>query len=509
MVVGEALSSLVDKDGQQVNFKVDEMKTSEALWYKSLVHVQDKIGSLENMHTSVNGAASTVKPKTSKQPAQNISQKPAKKNEQSKIISIEELDDDYEEVEDLVAYEKPDSDAEESDEDPTLITRNKPTAPVYIRDLITYMRDMESYDKQKLGLNTAPSLIRRKASFGTEVTSHAEELATIFVGLQDKFDISDFQDLRLQAMIAIVSAAPKTMAPWFSKTFFDGDYSISQRAAILTVLSVSARELGGFAEVDKSLTKVSLGSSSFPSKQLPPKMRAVFDAAEKQQQQLQPSTIDALTTSLSQAMIQPLAASAADAATGPDILKVRTFSSRMQVEARRKAPTTNALAPLAGPCFFFPLTARFSAHLKAYGPGNVIFSPYLLSAFIKTLSLVLHASGAHVSQLSQMTSEYWELLLGVRNQVNGDKSIGEAICVGFLTILEVNGESAGGMRGLVERHGRELMETQRWTDVYFGSLAGGSAEDNKIRSLAAAVLMRISETVDKYRGLVVGEMSGL
>ncbi|KAF4624096.1 hypothetical protein G7Y89_g14073 [Cudoniella acicularis] len=251
MAIGEALSSLVDKGDKRMDFKVDEMSSADGKWYKSLVNVADTVGSLDSLKLETMPAQQRkFKPQLTK---------PAKKatpmSGTSKIISIEEVETDEEKEEsddeDLVPYRKPDSDAEDSDEDATNIVRNKPTAPVYIRDLITYLRNTEDYDRQKLGLATAAPLIRRKTNFGTEVSIHAEELATLLVGLQDKYDMDDFQDMRLQGMIAILIALPSKMGPWFSKTFFDGDYSLSQRASILTTLGLGARELAGYGSVDK------------------------------------------------------------------------------------------------------------------------------------------------------------------------------------------------------------------------------------------------------------------
>lgn len=79
-------------------------------------------------------------------------------------------------------YAKPDSDPEDSDDDLMLIRWVKPKALVYIRDLITCLRDMDNYDKQKLALNTAPTLIKRKGNFGTEVKEYSDELASLIVG---------------------------------------------------------------------------------------------------------------------------------------------------------------------------------------------------------------------------------------------------------------------------------------------------------------------------------------
>ena len=78
---------------------------------------------------------------------------------------VEVMSDSEDEDADLMVYEKPDSDPEDDTDDPTAINRNKPTAPVYIRDLIAGLRDQENYDRHELALATAASLIRRKANF--------------------------------------------------------------------------------------------------------------------------------------------------------------------------------------------------------------------------------------------------------------------------------------------------------------------------------------------------------
>ena len=500
MAVGEALSSLVDKGDKNMDFKVDEMSTAEAKWFKSLVNVSDTVGLLDSLKSGKAATSSKqANPRASKQ-----GEKARAPATGSKIISIEEIEADEEESDDdgLTPYAKPDSDAEDSDEDPTLITRNKPTAPVYIRDLISYLRDTENFDRQKLGLETAASLIRRKANFGKEVTDHAEELATLLVGLQDKYEIDNFQDMRLQGMIAILIASPLKMGQWFSKTFFDGDYSISQRASVLTTLGLGARELGGFAAEDNNLTSTkSLPSTSFPSKTLPSNLHNLYTG-----KQTSPTAVDALSTHLSNTMIAPLAAELADKLTGPAILKIRTFSSRMAVEKKRKKPTANPLAKVVADGFFFPLTGRFFMYLKAFGSSshNVAFQPYLLALFIKTLSLLLHASGPSTMSLPQMTSEFWDLLLGLRTQSIGDTTVIEALLFGFMTILEVNEEK----RGLVQAHGRQMLETQEWVEGVFGRVgAGGSEEDEKVRMLAAGVLLRVRECVEKYQTLLMGDLA--
>lgn len=497
MVIGEALSSLVDPEDKKMDFKMEEMSTPEAKWYKSLVTVSDSVGSFEALKSQgITKVAKDPKPATSQTRANPKAAQPSG----SKIISIEEMFSSEEDSDndDFTPYAKPDSDASDSEEDPTLITRNKPTAPVYIRDLISYLRNTESYDQQKLGLQSAASLIRRKANFGTEVSAHAEELATLLVGLQDKYELDNFAEMRLQGMIAVLLAQPLRMGQWFSKTFFDGDYSLSQRASILTTLGLGARELGRFSNEDTTNALPS-PTSSFPSKSLPAALHKVYSPTSTK-------ALDNLSTQLTNTMIAPMAASLADKITGPSILKVRTFSSRMAVESKRRKPTTNALASIVSQAFLFPLTGRFFVHLRAYGSSssqNIVFNPFLLSHFLKTLSLILHASGPNTPSLPQMTSEFWDLLLSLRTQAIWDMAVRQALLFSLLTLLEVNEDK----QHLVERHGRQLLETQEWVQSVFERMGRGEEEENG-RMLAAGVLVRIGEVVEKYQALLMGDLVG-
>lgn len=227
----------------------------------------------------------------------------------------------------------------------------------YIRDLVAGLRDIENHNRHKLALATASSLIRRKTGFGVEVSEHLEELATLLVGLHDKYEMERFQEMRLQGMIAVLLAEPLKMGQWFSRTYYNGDYSISQRATILTTLGLGARELGGFAKEDAAMTGAPDPTEvPFPSKRLPEKFRQVYA--------LESSRVNTLSQTLEKSMLQPMAIEAADKVSGPDILKVRTFSSRIAVEKKRKKPIPNALAKVLADGFFLPLTGYWRIHLQ-------------------------------------------------------------------------------------------------------------------------------------------------
>lgn len=523
MIVGEALSQLVEKSDKKLDFKMEETKSDEAMWYKRLVEVSDAIGSADLLRSGQEQVQE--KQKKFSRPSQETKPipKPAStKSEAKPIIEVVDSDEDMED--DIIPLKKPEEDEVDSgDDDPETTRRDRPKAPVYIRNLVVYLRDTEDYDRQKLALITAPTLIRRKAKYGTEVKEHAEDVATLLVGLQDKYEMENFYELKLQGMIAIVVAQPQKMGPWFAKTFFDGDYSMAQRSSILTVLGLGARELAGFVTSEYAST------ASFPSQTLPDRMKKLYVEDKTPGNQLPssstlkalpPNALEAISKSLSSNLMAPIAANAADAATGPDVLKLSTFTSRLEQHGsstqnsrarHRVRAIPNTTAQLIATSFFFPLTARFQAalHSSAGRARGIVFQPYLLSLYLKTLALLLHAAGPSTLALPDMTAELWDLLLGssVRAHAVGDLGVTHAVLFALLTVLEVNGDR---MRDICQTMSREVVETQEWVAQVFGGMRGedASGEEAEVKALAAGCLVRIREGMEKYRMLLMGDMIG-
>ncbi|KAL1840170.1 hypothetical protein VTJ49DRAFT_744 [Mycothermus thermophilus] len=495
ILVGEALSGLVDKEDKRLNFKMEETGQPEGRWYKGLVEVSDSVGPLDALHRihvrQLHTETTTESKNKHKLP--KPAPKPMTPHEPKSGFIIEELSDgEPPEEDDIVPYAKPDSDPEDSDDDPTLVRRDRPKAPVYIRDLIRYLRDTENYDHQTLALTTAPTLIRRKADYGTEVSEHADEVASLLVGLSDKFNMDNFDELRLQGMIALVVAKPEQMGPWFAKTFFEGDYSISQRASVLAVLGMSARELAGLETSDYA------ASAAFPSKTLPEQVaRLYLDNSTSPSKQpasslkgLPRNALENIASSLTDAWLAPTAAKAADAATGPDVLKLSTFSSRLNQDNSDHQPlldpsktkyTTkprprqrailNTTANLIATSFFAPLIARFQAALHTSSSSRsrtatAISHPHLLSLYLQTLALLLHASGPSTLALPSMTAELWRLLLStrVRAAAVGDLAVTRAVLFGFLAMLDLNEDRA---RDVCAELGREVVEAMEWVGAVF------------------------------------------
>lgn len=523
MIVGEALSSMVLGDDKKLNFNMEETTSEEALWLKGLIEVSDDIGSVEVLSSRTNEThpGAEGRPQLPQKPKPTAA-KPPPTNKAKAIIEV--VDSDEEMEGDIIPLKKPDDDDEESDEDQETVRRDRPKAPVYIRNLIAYLRDTENYDRQKLAMTTAPVLIRRKANFGTEVQEHAEELATLLVGIQDKYDIENFYELKVQGMIAIVVARPQKMGPWFAKTFFDGDFSVAQRSSVLTVLGLSARELAGLSASEYAQ------ATSFPSQTLPDRMKKLYvedDASNSgltsssTLKALSSNALDTISESLTSDFMAPIAANAADAAIGPDALKLSTFTARLEqqkssaVSASKAKPRPRAIpnttAQVIATSFFFPLTARFQSavHSTAGRARSIVFQPFLLSLYIKTLALLLHAAGPTTLALPDMATEFWSLLLGssVRAHAVGDLGVTHAVLFALLTILEVNGDR---MRDICQTMAREVVETQEWVAQVFQGLRGDDAggEEADAKALAAGVLVRIQEGMEKYRMLLMGDMIG-
>ena len=520
MVVATAVSKLVDKDGSQMNFGTDDVQTEEARWYIGLVEIDDTVGTLKEFEALLRAQQQTTKtpkqhfsrtqleemPKVNGKPVFGPPRPPAQTEvigeKVTELVDNESEDDDN----DLKPYAKPDSDPEDSDEDATLVNRNKVRAPVYIRDLMSMLRDDKSHDRFQLGIKHAASLIRRKKNSGREVKDHAVEIASILCSLQDPLSTDDYDELRLQAMIAVLLSDVITMGPWFSRQAFVGEYSIAQRCVMLSALGLGGRELAGFKDEDG--LNPSLSKTDFPSKRLPTHLHSLYSPANSE---FSTSRLNAASKDVELALIKPLALQAADQSTAHlNAVKVRTFSSRMEVERTKRKPAQNSLAKVFGAAFFFPLITHYQREISAYGSSSVYASvPFLLVTFIKTLSLLLHASGPATASMTEVISEFWGMMLSFRVKAVGDISVLQSVLFALLTLLEVSTEK----RRIAQDHPKQLMETQQWVDMIFERMGmggsqivseDGNQDEEKVRTLAAGILVKTREIIEAYQTELVG-----
>ncbi|EEH34683.1 hypothetical protein PAAG_05732 [Paracoccidioides lutzii Pb01] len=508
MVVAMSLSKLVDPPGKEMKFDIEEMEGEEAKWYMSLPNVEDGIGSIDDLkHRDPQPAPKIPKRHVSKVHT-NKQQVPSQAT--SKNLSIEEISEESGD-DDFLPYEKPDTDPSDSEDDPTLINRSKPNAPVYIRDLLACLRDTDNAERYNLGISTAPILIRRKASFGTEVAENSKALALTITSLQDKYNLPKFQEYKLQSEIALLVAYPLTMGPWFVYTLFNADLSQSQRSTILVALGLSARELAGFGTEDaESMGLSAVADSSFPSKRLPSSLEAIYSNGT--------NPIGALSKKLSQATLQPLALHAADSLTGPNALKVRTFSSRIEVEKkrqmkeqqRRQKGIPGNLHKILSNGFYFPLTSAFGSTMYSTSSSSVhnpFLIPQLLHLFIQTVTLILSTLGPNALNLATLTNEALALLMALHNlPVATEPTVLPTILSLFLAVVDLN-MSAGsiGEGRLVTEFVTEVMEMREWVD---GVFERASKEDEEVRILAAGIMVKLGVVTERYQGRLLGTNLG-
>ena len=103
-----------------------------------------------------------------------------------------------------------------------------------------------------------------------------------------------------------------------------------------------------------------------------------------------------------------------------------------------------------------------------------------------------------------MTRELWALLLSLRGQALNDKRVMSALLFAFLMLLETNADK----ERLATEQGRELVETQEWVKMVFENLPGGQegGDEERLRVLAAGVVVRCQEGVEKYQRRLVGSL---
>lgn len=141
------------------------------------------------------------------------------------------------------------------------------------------------------------------------------------------------------------------------------------------------------------------------------------------------------------------------------------------------------------------------------GNQSLAFSTHLLPIYLRTLAILLHASGRSTLALQQMTSELWDMLLSLRNNALNDNDVGvlESLLFALLTLLEVNEDK----QRLATEYAKELVETQEWAKLVLEKReagAGGGDEGEKVRMLAAAVIVRCHEVIERWQRLMLGDM---
>lgn len=368
---------------------------------------------------------------------------------------------------------------EVEEDDPTM--QSKPvSAPIYVRDILAYLsadtKDAQAYEKQKLALQAAPTILRQKLAFGTEVAFYAEEIMSLLAGLTNQYDEANFETSKLNAMIAVVVSYPKVTAH-VCHLLLTGDYSLQQRMCLLSCISLSARELRGF---DDESVRQSFQKTDFPSKKLPPQLHNQYMASENTDY-----GYNSIENSIQNQLMQEASEEARDELSGGKILRISLALKKKSMESAKEVSLSKeAMANFrktVGHTFFFPLVAVW------YESGGIDIGPYtpiLIAHFIRTLSLILHAAYPAAVDLNDMISEYVRLICPVIQMVTPDQlQVIESAVTGFLLVLDICDTEF-----LVQNFGQQITDVESAVASWWELLI-----EDKVKSLCAGLLLRIGE----------------
>lgn len=147
--------------------------------------------------------------------------------DKSKNLS-EELDSD----DDLQPYDM--------SNDIAIADKNK---PAYVRDLVELITEAKDAEVFETTVEAAEELISKQLK--NEDPKLAKELLDLFIHLDDKFHVEDFDNVKFNTAVAILCSQPKVCAEHICKEIHTdvGRYSIATKIFMLDVLSAAAQRI--------------------------------------------------------------------------------------------------------------------------------------------------------------------------------------------------------------------------------------------------------------------------
>ncbi len=369
--------------------------------------------------------------------------------------------------------------------DPSLhsSTRPKVSRPVYITQLVDLLRAREEPDKLEMGLKWGESLIRRKRDFGREVEENSIALGIQLLALNDNFNLEEFEERRQGMLIALTAGCPRTIPPFLAQQYFEGDYSLLQRTAILASLAMGARELAEF----KTIQPARLATVNFPSKVLKGKVHGMFltEGDSKRAGLLEVTAGEVMKSVLSEAkdgsegmvakeLVRTRRLRVSGGNSKGKIQEVSTTGGtgnhneeETNLKLTRRSDSSLpkpivSFSAVAGEYFILPMINRFWLHFQdesarltrtrnnstrggaGLGGTGMILSPLAMGKYLSTLSIMIHAARYSNLFLSVIAPEGLELAVTVGSrlsQISTDSNSFVSVGTNGADIEEVEFES--------------------------------------------------------------------
>lgn len=405
-------------------------------------------------------------------------------------------------VEKLSISEKDSDDESEFDsdeeDDPTLSANHHISKPLYIKDILEYLsaddKLPQAYDKRRIALETGPTLIRQKSTFGNEVTFYSEDLLTQLVGLTNTYEDANFDDLRLNCLIAVVVANSPSALHLF-QLLLHGDYSLKQRMCMLSAVSLAARELKGLKD---EVVSNSYKEKLFPSKTLPGPLHQQFLNLENSDQKyVENNRINPIYKLLQDEIIHEASEEAKDKLSGGKILRISS-SLKPKLKQNALTPKVKDFSKIIGAHFYFPLIKIW------YDIGGEIdighYSTILTAHYIKTLALLLHVAHPTAINLKDMIKEFFLIVSPLIQKISvNELQIIESAVTGVLLICDIMDEQY-----LMMHFHNDLGIFHRWLSLSWEGLI-----DDKVKSLCAGLLLRLNELYEKFERVLIDQRNGI
>lgn len=140
---------------------------------------------------------------------------------------------------------------------------------------------------------------------------------------------------------------------------------------------------------------------------------------------------------------------------------------------------------------------------------NPFFVPHLLCLFIQTLTLILSTAGPNSPFLPALTQETLSFLLSLHSRHASDEpTILAALLSLFLTVVDLNIASGStGEERLVTDFATQVMELREWAGEVFDrtpAVKGQDEPQEQVRTLAAGVMVKLGEVIERYQGRLMG-----
>lgn len=121
--------------------------------------------------------------------------------------------------------------------------------------------------------------------------------------------------------------------------------------------------------------------------------------------------------------------------------------------------------------------------------------------------------GPHTPYLQALTNDTLSLLFSLHSRpLADDPSILSALLALFLSITDLNiAAGSTGEERLVTEFATQVVELRDWAGQIFDrtpAAVGGDEARDRLRTLAAGVMVRLGEIMERYQGRLMGVNSG-